>query len=97
MRFSHDYGRRWPLWGPGGEDYSLEPSDLGLSPELTDLLSRCGDLFARFDPHAGWPDEAERVAYAEGMQQACRRLRAELWGRFDVEDDHAWCLEERGR
>lgn len=45
VRFFYDYGHEWPLWESFTEKYTMEPSDYGLSRELTDVLKRSYELW----------------------------------------------------
>lgn len=79
VRFFLDWGHQWPLWESGTEKYAMEPSDYGLSEELTSCLRSLYDhWFQHVDPFAGWDTETNAEIYFENKADVVRRLRQEL-------------------
>ena len=91
-----DLGHEWPLW-ESCDKYTMEPSDYGLSPNLTGLLRACYDLwFEHFDSLDGWDTpEAERE-WADLGRRALAILRREVADIGDVVDHHHLAPQGRG-
>ena len=84
VRMFPDHGNPWPLWESFTDEYSRTPSELGLSPELTDALRRWYDAWEPValdgGPGAEWLEEGRRLAGA--LQRELRDV-AEVRPDFD--------------
>jgi hypothetical protein len=88
IRVFPDWGRRWPLWENGTDKYTMEPSDYGLSHELTTSMRCWYDHWAsHFDPFDGWDSEDNEPQSKVAGDLMVERLRAEVGPEFDVVDE----------
>ncbi len=79
IRFFFDWGHRWPLWESGTDKYTMEPSDFGLSEELTRRLRRLYDLWSEhLDPFEGWDSEENFQRFDRDRTEVIQILRSEL-------------------
>ena len=66
----------------------MEPSDYGLSSELTRLLRRSYEIWAEhFHHERGWDSPVDRRRWLDASQQALAVLRREVSGFADVVDE----------
>ncbi|AGW42673.1 metal ion transport protein [Leifsonia xyli subsp. cynodontis DSM 46306] len=66
-------------WESGTEKYAMEPSDYGLSDELTLRLRRFYDhWFQHVDPVMGWDTEENLAIYHRDKEEVLQLLRDEL-------------------
>lgn len=88
IRFMFDYGHLWPLWEDENDQYTMDPSDYGLSAELTERLKACYEYWELHrDIENGWVSpESRRRWYAE-TDQAVAILRREVAQLADVRDE----------
>lgn len=88
VRFMFDYGHVWPLWEDGTVKYAIEPSDYGLSPELTERLQSCCEYWeTRHSPEGGWDAPESRHRRHVETDQAVAILRSEVSDFADVRDE----------
>ncbi|QJA00287.1 hypothetical protein [Leifsonia sp. PS1209] len=79
IRFFFDWGHRWPLWESGTDKYTMEPSDFGLSEELTKRLRRLYDFWSEHaDPFDGWDSEENFQRFDSDRTEVIQLLRSEL-------------------
>ena len=66
----------------------MEPTDYGLSPELTGLLRQSHELWAdHFDHERGWDSLGNQGRWMTASQQALAVLRHEVAAFADVVDE----------
>lgn len=88
VRFMFDYGHVWPLWEDGTDKYAMEPSDYGLSPELTERLQSCYEFWETHHiPKRGWDAPESRHRWHAETDQAVAILRWEVSDFADVRDE----------
>ncbi|GAA4885092.1 hypothetical protein GCM10025788_26480 [Serinicoccus chungangensis] len=88
VRFMFDYGHVWPLWEDGTYKYAMEPSDYGLSSELTERLQSCYAFWeAHHLPESGWDDTETRHRWHLETDQVVAILRWEVSAFADVRDE----------
>lgn len=86
IRFFFDWGHQWPLWENGSEKYAMEPSDYGLSPDLTRRLRAVYDSWLdHWD--CGWDSPEALAAWTSDRRQAVAILRREVADFADVEEE----------
>ena len=79
IRFSFDWGHPWPLW-EAGHKYAMEPTDYGLSDDLTQRLARLYELWAgHVQPDGdGWDSSAAEAQWLAEGREALAILRREV-------------------
>lgn len=65
IRVFPDHGHRWPLWENFTDQYTMKPSDYGLSDMLSDGLRAWYDAWERrgidWEPDNAWLEEGRRL------------------------------------
>ncbi|GAB2476033.1 hypothetical protein GCM10027030_07800 [Luteococcus sediminum] len=79
IRFFFDHGHPWPLRENHMDEYAMTPEDHGLSPELVNLLRRCGVLWECVDFDGRFDPPEVKTQYEEACTQAVKELRAEVY------------------
>lgn len=88
VRFMFDYGHVWPLWEDGTDKYAMEPTDYGLSPELTGRLQACYEYWeAHRNLDGQWDAPENRQRWHAETDQAIATLRWEVSDLADVRDE----------
>ncbi len=88
IRFLFEYGHPWPLWESGSDRYSMDPTDYGLSAEVTELLRHSYELWERhFSFERGWESQAHEGRWRAASEQALALLRREVADFADVVDE----------
>ncbi len=89
IRFMFDYWQRWPLWETDAEDGpTMEPSEYGLSPELTERLRVVNEFWREhFHYETGWDSPENLAAWTADTGQALAILRREVADLAEVADE----------
>ena len=88
IRFLYEHGHRWPLWESASCKYSMEPTDYGLSAELTGLLAGSYELWVRhYHFERGWESPGHEARWLAESEQALAVLRREVADFADVIDE----------
>ena len=90
IRVFPDFCNRWPLWESSAENNTPTPTDLGLSPELTQAIKEWYDFWElHCDLDAGW-DSRESAAHCVATgDRWVAQLRDEVAAFADVSDERA--------
>lgn len=83
LRIFFDWGHPWPLWETGTDKYTMEPTDYGFSPSLTDLLRRWREAWVPVADFAIGETDQQPTAehddlYEALAEEALERIRAEV-------------------
>lgn len=88
IRFLFEHGHPWPLWESGTDEYTMEPSDYGLSDELADRLRKAWDLWNRYHSvETGWDSAEPADQWLQQTEQALAILRREVADFAEVRDE----------
>ncbi|GAB3560696.1 hypothetical protein GCM10027344_13780 [Spelaeicoccus albus] len=90
IRIFPDWGHDWPLWENFTDKYAMEPTDYGLSDDLTELMARWYAFWENHcDPHDGWDSRESRTLSRIEGDRMVRMLIAEVNSFADVRDERA--------
>ena len=88
IRFFFEWGHDWPLWESFTEKYTMEPSEYGLSEELTEMLRASYRTWIdHCEPFHGWDRPESEARWRHQSDQALAVLRREVQGVADVVDE----------